>query len=167
MSFWKSFMAIYARFNQVTLSLCLTYLRLDEIGGNMQARMQHAVTSIYHQRSISGPYRPNTVEKVEVQITDEEKERLEQIERRTSSSEIIHLHDFEVRKSDGYSLGILLICPAADDEITIRENYAEVITGFQESRNTEHSISHSFSRIRFRTWILRDGTDVDFFSTIS
>ena len=37
------------------------------------------------------------MERVEIVITDEEKERLERFERRPALSEILNLHDFEVR----------------------------------------------------------------------
>lgn len=93
-----------------------------------------------------GPVQPDTVEKVEIQITDEEKERFERIERRPSLSEILNLHDFEVRFTPSplwqtrphhvlYSYQSIAkeVMPvkawayyssAADDEITIRENHA-------------------------------------------
>ena len=39
---------------------------------------------------------PGTVEKVEVVVTDVEKERLERVANRPPLSEILNLHDFEV-----------------------------------------------------------------------
>ena len=39
----------------------------------------------------------DTVEKVEIQITDVEKRRLERYNARPPLSEILNLHDFEVR----------------------------------------------------------------------
>ena len=43
-----------------------------------------------------GPVEPDTVEKVEVVVTDEEKARLERVSARPSLDEILNLHDFEV-----------------------------------------------------------------------
>ena len=40
-----------------------------------------------------------TVEKVEIKVTDEEKERLARMGARPSLSEILNLHDFEVEIS--------------------------------------------------------------------
>ena len=40
---------------------------------------------------------PGTVQKVEVEVTDAEKQRLERVANRPSLSEILNLHDFEVR----------------------------------------------------------------------
>lgn len=44
-----------------------------------------------------GPVEPDTVEKVVVEITDEEKARQERISNRPPLDEILNLHDFEVR----------------------------------------------------------------------
>ena len=44
-----------------------------------------------------GPVEEGTVEKVEVKVTDQEKERLQRVESRPPLSEILNLHDFEVR----------------------------------------------------------------------
>jgi len=43
-----------------------------------------------------GPVEPDTVEKAEVKITDEEKARQERIANRPALAEILNLHDFEV-----------------------------------------------------------------------
>ena len=43
-----------------------------------------------------GPVEPDTVEKVEVKIADEEKARLERFSNRPPLAEILNLHDFEV-----------------------------------------------------------------------
>ena len=43
-----------------------------------------------------GPVEPDTVEKAEVKITDEEKARLERFSKRPPLDEILNLHDFEV-----------------------------------------------------------------------
>lgn len=40
---------------------------------------------------------PNTVEKVEVKVTDEEKARQQRMAARPPLDEILNLHDFEVR----------------------------------------------------------------------
>ena len=45
-----------------------------------------------------GPVDLNTVEKVEVVITDREKERLERFNARPMLDNILNLHDFEVRR---------------------------------------------------------------------
>ena len=44
-----------------------------------------------------GPVAPNTVKKVEITVTDEEKARQERIASRPPLDEILNLHDFEVR----------------------------------------------------------------------
>ena len=46
-----------------------------------------------------GPVDLNTVEKVEVVITDREKERLERFNARPLLDNILNLHDFEVRRN--------------------------------------------------------------------
>jgi L-lactate dehydrogenase (cytochrome) len=89
-----------------------------------------------------GPIDPATVERIEVSISDEERDRRVRFEARPPLSEILNLHDFEVRMllapdrtvSDVYMQAIARqIMPekawayyssAADDEITIRENHA-------------------------------------------
>ena len=43
-----------------------------------------------------GAVDPGTVQKVEVEVTDAEKQRLERVANRPSLSEILNLHDFEV-----------------------------------------------------------------------
>lgn len=43
-----------------------------------------------------GPVQPDTVEKVEVIVTDEERARHERMSNRPPLSEILNLHDFEV-----------------------------------------------------------------------
>ena len=44
-----------------------------------------------------GPVEPDTVEKVEIIITDEEKLRQERVKNRPSLDQVLNLHDFEVR----------------------------------------------------------------------
>ncbi|KAJ3972939.1 FMN-dependent dehydrogenase-domain-containing protein [Lentinula raphanica] len=108
-----------------------------------------AITSNLPPEKHLGPVQPITVEKVEVQINDEEKDRLERIERRPSLSEILNLHDFEsIAKEVMPVKAWAYYSSAADDEITIRENHA------------------AYHRIWFRPRILRDVTSVDFSSTI-
>lgn len=51
----------------------------------------------YSIRASLGPVEPDTVEKVVVEITDEEKARQERISNRPPLDEILNLHDFEVR----------------------------------------------------------------------
>jgi hypothetical protein len=58
-----------------------------------------------------GPVEPDTVEKVEVQITDEEKARLERFSNRPPLDEILNLHDFEVGgRLNIHHVYSLLIC---------------------------------------------------------
>ena len=83
------------------------------------------------------------MQKVEVEVTDEEKARLERIANRPSLSEILNLHDFEVGRiftleSNAIILSVTqaiakVVMPdkawayyssAAEDEITNRENHA-------------------------------------------
>lgn len=83
-----------------------------------------------------------TVEKVVIKVTDEEKARLQRVEARPPLSEILNLHDFEVRSSLAWVKHCLFdfyqsiarqvmkekawayYSSAADDEITNRENHA-------------------------------------------
>lgn len=68
---------------------------------------------------------PDTVEKVEVIITDVEKARLERIEHRPSLDEVLNLHDFEaVARQVMPEKAWAYYSSAADDEITNRENHA-------------------------------------------
>ena len=83
----------------------------------------------------------DTVEKVEVVVTDVEKARLDRFASRPPLSEVLNLHDFEVRIYLHYCPQCLnatqyiarLVMPekawayyssAADDEMTHRENHA-------------------------------------------
>jgi len=52
-----------------------------------------------------GPVEEGTVEKVEVKVTEQERERLQRVEARPPLSEILNLHDFEVR----YALHLPLV----------------------------------------------------------
>lgn len=51
---------------------------------------------------------PDTVEKVEVKITDEEKARLERFSNRPPLDEILNLHDFEVGECLKHSYFLLI-----------------------------------------------------------
>lgn len=67
----------------------------------------------------------DTVEKVEVIITDEEKSRLERVENRPPLDEILNLHDFEaIARQVMRDKAWAYYSSAADDEITNRENHA-------------------------------------------
>ncbi|KAA1470388.1 hypothetical protein DENSPDRAFT_836162 [Dentipellis sp. KUC8613] len=91
----------------------------------------------------------NTVEKVEVRVTDVEKARLARMEARPSLDQILNLHDFEsIAKLVMPEKAWAYYSSAADDEITIRENHA------------------AYHRIWFRPRILRDMTHVDYSTTI-
>lgn len=71
-----------------------------------------------------GPVDAGTVEKVEVEITDVEKERLSRVEARPPLSEILNLHDFEaIAKLVMPEKAWAYYSSAADDEITNRENH--------------------------------------------
>ncbi|PFH52160.1 hypothetical protein AMATHDRAFT_140761 [Amanita thiersii Skay4041] len=90
-----------------------------------------------------------TVEKVEVVVTDQEKARQERMAARPSLDEVLNLHDFEaIAKQVMPEKAWAYYSSAADDEITIRENHA------------------AYHRIWFRPRILRDVSNVDFSTTI-
>ncbi|KAJ8696991.1 hypothetical protein PTI98_006809 [Pleurotus ostreatus] len=90
-----------------------------------------------------------TVEKVEVTITDEEKQRQKRIEARPPLSEILNLHDFEsIARQVMSEKAWAYYSSAADDEITMRENHA------------------AYHRIWFRPRILRNVTKVDWSTKI-
>lgn len=96
-----------------------------------------------------GPVDPGTVQKVEVTITDEEKERQERISSRPPLSEILNLHDFEaIAKVVMPEKAWAYYSSAADDEITLRENHA------------------AYHRIWFRPRIMRNVTNVDWSTTV-
>ncbi|TBU31122.1 FMN-dependent dehydrogenase-domain-containing protein [Dichomitus squalens] len=96
-----------------------------------------------------GSVDPETVQKVKIEVTDAEKERLERVANRPPLSEVLNLHDFEAiarvvmpEKAWAY------YSSAADDEITNRENHA------------------AYHRIWWRPRILRDVTHVDWSTKI-
>ncbi|KAF8806582.1 hypothetical protein BYT27DRAFT_7101926 [Phlegmacium glaucopus] len=107
-----------------------------------------AITTNLPPHKHLGPVEPDTVEKVEVKITDEEKARLERFSNRPPLDEILNLHDFEaIARQVMPEKAWAYYSSAADDEITIRENHA------------------AYHRIWFRPQILIDVTKVDW-STI-
>ncbi|TFK50957.1 hypothetical protein OE88DRAFT_1660115 [Heliocybe sulcata] len=108
-----------------------------------------AITTHLKPEQQLGSVDMNTVEKVEVTITDAEKARQERMSQRPSLEEILNLHDFEtIAKLVLTEKAWAYYSSAADDEITNRENHA------------------AYHRIWFRPRILRDVTTVDYSSTI-
>ncbi|KAJ7284155.1 FMN-dependent dehydrogenase-domain-containing protein [Mycena rebaudengoi] len=108
-----------------------------------------AITTNLPPEKHLGPVKPDTVEKVVVEITDEEKARQERVANRPSLDEILNLHDFEnIAKQVLPEKAWAYYSSAADDEITNRENHA------------------AYHRIWFRPRILRDVTKVDWATTI-
>ncbi|THG97547.1 hypothetical protein EW026_g4478 [Hermanssonia centrifuga] len=91
----------------------------------------------------------DTVEKVVIKITDEEKARQERVNQRPPLSEILNLHDFEaIARQVMNEKAWAYYSSAADDEITVRENHA------------------AYHRIWFRPRILRNVTKVDWSTKI-
>ncbi|KAJ7793586.1 FMN-dependent dehydrogenase-domain-containing protein [Mycena olivaceomarginata] len=108
-----------------------------------------AITTNLPPEKHLGPVEPDTVEKVVVEITDEEKARQERISNRPPLDEILNLHDFEnIAKQVLPEKAWAYYSSAADDEITNRENHA------------------AYHRIWFRPRILRDVTNVNWSTTI-
>ncbi|KAI0333031.1 hypothetical protein GY45DRAFT_1320320 [Cubamyces sp. BRFM 1775] len=108
-----------------------------------------AITTHLPPEKHLGRVDPETVLKVEVQVSDQEKARQERVANRPPLTEILNLHDFEAiarfvmpEKAWAY------YSSAADDEITNRENHA------------------AYHRIWWRPRILRDVTNVDFSTKI-
>ncbi|KZT05333.1 uncharacterized protein LAESUDRAFT_726963 [Laetiporus sulphureus 93-53] len=92
---------------------------------------------------------PNTVAKVEVKITEEEKARQQRMAQRPPLSEILNLHDFEaIARLCMTEKAWAYYSSAADDEITNRENHA------------------AYHRIWFRPRVLRNVTHVDWSTKI-
>ena len=101
-------------------------------------------------RDSLGPVDTSTVEKVEVVITESEKQRLERVDARPPLSEILNLHDFEaIAKLVMSEKAWAYYSSAADDEITTRENHMayhrcvsltspfNVLTGYQDMVSPE------------------------------
>nr|GAT45009.1 predicted protein [Mycena chlorophos] len=96
-----------------------------------------------------GEVEPDTVQKVVVEVTDEEKARQQRMANRPSLEEILNLHDFEsIAKQVMPEKAWAYYSSASDDEITHRENHA------------------AFHRIWFRPRVLRDVTRVDWSTSI-
>ncbi|KAF9560964.1 hypothetical protein CPC08DRAFT_742663 [Agrocybe pediades] len=108
-----------------------------------------AITTNLPAEKHLGPVQPDTVEKVEVVITDEEKARQERMSNRPPLDEILNLHDFEaIARQVMPEKAWAYYSSAADDEITNRENHA------------------AYHRIWFRPQVLVDVTKVDWSTTI-
>ncbi|KAJ6466696.1 FMN-dependent dehydrogenase-domain-containing protein [Mycena vitilis] len=108
-----------------------------------------AITTNLPPEKHLGPVEPDTVEKVVIEITDEEKARQQRISNRPPLDEILNLHDFEnIAKQVLPEKAWAYYSSAADDEITHRENHA------------------AYHRIWFRPRILRDVTNVDWSTSI-
>ncbi|RDB25124.1 Cytochrome b2, mitochondrial [Hypsizygus marmoreus] len=108
-----------------------------------------AITTNLPPEKHLGPVQLDTVEKVEVVITDEEKARQQRIAARPSLDEILNLHDFEaIARKVMPDKAWAYYSSAADDEITNRENHA------------------AYHRIWFRPRVLRDVTKVDWSTKI-
>ncbi|KAJ6572593.1 FMN-dependent dehydrogenase-domain-containing protein [Mycena sp. CBHHK59/15] len=108
-----------------------------------------AITTNLPPEKHLGPVERDTVEKVVIEVTDEEKARQERIANRPSLNEILNLHDFEnIAKQVLPEKAWAYYSSAADDEITNRENHA------------------AYHRIWFRPRILRDVTSVDWSTKI-
>ncbi|KAF8908058.1 FMN-dependent dehydrogenase-domain-containing protein [Mucidula mucida] len=108
-----------------------------------------AITTNLPPEKHLGVAQMDTVEKVEIKITDEEKARLERVSNRPSLDEVLNLHDFEhVARLVMPDKAWAYYSSAADDEITHRENHA------------------AYHRIWFRPRVLRDVTNVDWFTTV-
>ncbi|TFK44932.1 FMN-dependent dehydrogenase-domain-containing protein [Crucibulum laeve] len=108
-----------------------------------------AITTNLPPQKHLGPVEPDTVQKVEIKITDEEQARQERISNRPALDEILNLHDFEaIARQVMSEKAWAYYSSAADDEITNRENHA------------------AYHRVWFRPRILRDVTKVDWSTTI-
>ncbi|KAF9031215.1 hypothetical protein BDZ89DRAFT_1064064 [Hymenopellis radicata] len=108
-----------------------------------------AITTNLPPEKHLGVAQMDTVEKVEIKITDEEKARLERVSNRPSLDEVLNLHDFEhVARLVMPEKAWAYYSSAADDEITHRENHA------------------AYHRIWFRPRVLRDVTNVDWSTTV-
>ncbi|KAI0919049.1 hypothetical protein AcV5_002064 [Taiwanofungus camphoratus] len=96
-----------------------------------------------------GSVEPDTISKVEVQTTDEEKARQQRVALRPPLTEILNLHDFEaIARLVMSEKAWAYYSSAADDEITHRENHA------------------AYHRIWFRPRILRDVSHLDWSTKI-
>ncbi|KAF5354686.1 hypothetical protein D9756_005491 [Leucocoprinus leucothites] len=108
-----------------------------------------AITNNLPPEKHLGPVDLDTVEKVEVKITDEEKARQQRAAAKPPLDEILNLHDFEaIARQVMPEKAWAYYSSAADDEITNRENHA------------------AYHRIWFRPRVLRNVTKVDWSTTI-
>ncbi|TFK23141.1 cytochrome b2 [Coprinopsis marcescibilis] len=108
-----------------------------------------AITTHLSPEKHLGAVDPQTVQKVEVRISEAEKLRLDRVAQRPPLSEILNLHDFEgIAKQVMPEKAWAYYSSAADDEITNREN---------------HSAYH---RVWFRPQVMVDVTKVDWSTTI-
>ena len=108
----------------------------------------------------------STIEKVEVVITDAEKERLKRVENKPSLSEILNLHDFEaIAKLVMPEKAWAYYSSAADDEITNRENHMAYHRYVLTLSDILSCIETGY-RIWFRPQILVDVEKVDFSTRI-
>ncbi|KAG5647070.1 hypothetical protein DXG03_001440 [Asterophora parasitica] len=108
-----------------------------------------AITTNLPPEKHLGPVALDTVQKVEIVITDEEKARRARVAARPPLDEILNLHDFEaIARQVMPEKAWAYYSSAADDEITNRENHA------------------AYHRIWFRPRVLRDVTKVDWSTTI-
>ncbi|KZT72246.1 hypothetical protein DAEQUDRAFT_809145 [Daedalea quercina L-15889] len=109
----------------------------------------NAITDNLPPEKHLGPVDQDTVLKVDVVVTDEEKARQERIQQRPSLTEILNLHDFEaIARQVMSEKAWAYYSSAADDEITHRENHA------------------AYHRIWFRPRVLRNVTNVDWSTKI-
>ncbi|KAG6813297.1 hypothetical protein H0H92_012452 [Tricholoma furcatifolium] len=84
-----------------------------------------AITTNLPPEKHLGPVAPDTVEKVEITVTEEEKARQARVAARPPLSEILNLHDFEaIARLTMADKAWAYYSSAADDEITNRENHA-------------------------------------------
>ncbi|KAH9944578.1 FMN-dependent dehydrogenase-domain-containing protein [Amylocystis lapponica] len=96
-----------------------------------------------------GSVDPDTVLKVEIEVTDEMRARDQRMSLRPPLTEILNLHDFEsIARLVMPEKAWAYYSSAADDEITHRENHA------------------AYHRVWFRPRVLRNVTNVDWSTTI-
>ncbi|TFL07022.1 FMN-dependent dehydrogenase-domain-containing protein [Pterulicium gracile] len=109
----------------------------------------NAITDNLAPEKHLGDVQADTVQKVEIIISDQDKARRQLFEQRPPLQEILNLHDFEaIGRQIMPEKAWAYYSSAADDEITNRENHA------------------AYQRIWFRPRIMRNMTTVDFSSSI-
>lgn len=108
-----------------------------------------AITTHLAPEKCLGSVEPDTALKIEVKVSDLEKQRLERVARRPPLSEVLNLHDFEaIAKLVMPEKAWAYYSSAADDEITNRENHT------------------AYHRVWFRPRIMIDVTKVDWSTKI-